>query len=150
MRRHKGTVRQFLGKATGLSCARVARLIGQYRATGRVADRRGANSGRPFAWVYTAANIRLLAEADEIRGHIRSPAAWAVLRRQYEVFGDTRFERLWRLSPAHAYNLRGSETYRTRRTTVVDHTRPTTVRIGERQRPKIADGCARLANESWE
>ena len=57
-----------------------------------------------------------------------------MLRRQYEVFGDARFERLSRLSPSHLYNLRRSKTYRARRTTI-DHTRPTTVRIGERRRP---------------
>ena len=130
----KGTVREFLGKATGLSRAQVTRLIGQYRATGRVQDRRAANSGRSFERVYTPADIRLLAEADEIGGQLCGPAACEVLRRQYEVFGDARFERLSRLSPSHLYNLRRSKTYRARRTTV-DHTRPTTVRIGERRRP---------------
>ena len=130
----KGTVRKFLGKATGLSRAQVTRLIGQYRATGRVEDRRSANSGRSFERVYTPADIRLLAEADEIGGQLCGPAACEVLRRQCEVFGDARFERLSRLSPSHLYNLRRSKTYRARRTTV-DHTRPTTVRIGERRRP---------------
>ena len=130
----KGTVRGFLGKATGLSRAQVTRLIGQYRETGRVEDRRGANSGRPFARVYTPADIRLLAEADEIGGQLCGPAACEVMRREYEVFGDARFERLSRLSPSHLYNLRRSKTYRARRTTV-EPTRPTTVRIGERRRP---------------
>ena len=130
----KGTVREFLGKATGLSRAQVARLIGQYRETGRVEDRRGANSGRPFARVYTPADIRLLAEADEIGGQLCGPAACEVMRREYAVFGDERFERLARLSPSHLYNLRRTKTYRARRTTV-EHTRPTAVRIGERRRP---------------
>ena len=133
----KGTVREFLGKATGLSRAQVTRLIGQYRATGRVEDCRAANSGRSFKRVYTAADIRLLAEADEIGGQLCGPAACEVLRREYEVFGDARFERLSRLSPSHLYNLRRSKTYRARRTTV-DHRRPTTVRIGERRRPEPA------------
>ena len=130
----KGTAREFLGKATGLSRAQVTRLIRQYRDTGRVEDRRGANSGRPFARVYTPADIRLLAEADEIGGQLCGPAACEVMRREYEVFGDARFERLARLSPSHLYNLRRSKTYRARRTTV-EHTRPTAVRIGERRRP---------------
>ena len=130
----KGTVREFLGKATGLSRAQVTRLIGQYQATGRVEDRRAENSGRSFQRVYTPADIRLLAEADEIGGQLCGPAACEVLRRQYEVFGEARFERLSRLSPSHLYNLRRSKTYRARRTTV-DHTRPTAVRIGERRRP---------------
>ena len=85
--------------------------------------------------MYTAADIRLLAEADEIGGQLCGPAACEVLRREYEVFGDERFECLSRLSPSHLYNLRRSRTYRTRRTTF-RHTRPTTVGIGERRRPE--------------
>ena len=137
----KGAGREYLGKTTGLSRAQVTRLIAQYRATGRVEDGRGANSGRPFARVYTPADIRLLAEADEIGDQLCGPAACEVLRRQCEVlrrqcevFGDRRYERLSRLSVSHLYNLRRSKTYRARRTTV-NHTRPTTVGIGERRRP---------------
>ena len=62
----KGAVRQYLAKTTGLSRAQVTRPIGQHRATGRVVDRRRGHSGRPFERVYTAADIRLLAEVDEI------------------------------------------------------------------------------------
>ena len=57
-----------------------------------------------------------------------------MLRREFEVFGDRRYERLSRLSASHLYNLRRSKTYRARRTTV-NRTRPTTVGIGERRRP---------------
>ena len=130
----KGTVREFLMKATGLSRAQVTRLVAQHRETGRIEDRRGSNSGRPFERVYTAADIRLLAQADEIGGQLCGPAACEVLRRQYEVFGDARFKRLSRLSVSHLYNLRRSRTYRTQRTTL-HHTKPTAARIGERRRP---------------
>ena len=131
----KGAVREYLGKTTGLSRAQVSRLIGQYRATGRVVDRRRGNSGRPFARVYTAADIRLLAEVDEIGNQMCGPATCAVMRRALEVFGDRRFERLAYLSSAHLYNLRDSKTYRAKRT-VWQHTKPTATRIGARQRPE--------------
>ena len=90
----KGAVRQYLAKTTGLSRAQVTRLIGQHRATGRVVDRRRGHSGRPFERVYTAADIRLLAEVDEIGNQMCGPATCAVLRRAWEVFGDPRFEAL--------------------------------------------------------
>ena len=130
----KGAAREYLGKTTGLSRAQVTRLIAQYRETGRIEDRRGGNSGRPFARVCTPADIRLLAEADEIGGQLWGPAACEVLRREFEVFGDRRHERLSRLSVSRLYNLRRSKTYRARRATV-NRTRPTTVGIGERRRP---------------
>ena len=130
----KGAVREYLVKTTGFSRAQVTRLIARHRETGRIEDRRGGNSGRPFARVYTPADIRLLAEADEIGGQLCGPAACEVLRREFEVFGDRRYERLSRLSASHLYNLRRTKTYRARRTTV-NRTRPTAVGIGERRRP---------------
>ncbi len=48
----KGLVRRFLVKVTGFSRAQVARLISQYRETGRIKDRRRGPK-RPFRWRYT-------------------------------------------------------------------------------------------------
>ena len=59
----KGLLRAFLGKATGLSRAQVARLIRQHRETGKVEDRRRGPPARPFQRKYTKADVRLLAEA---------------------------------------------------------------------------------------
>ena len=89
----KGVVRRFVAKVTGLSRAQSTRLIGQYQRTGHIRDRRyGAT--RPFERRYTAADIRLLAEVDETLGGLCGPTTRRVMRRQYEVFGDERFERL--------------------------------------------------------
>ena len=64
----KGVLRRFLAKSTGLSLPQVERLIRQYRDTGKVRDRRIANSGRAFPRRYLAGDIRLLAEVDEAYG----------------------------------------------------------------------------------
>ena len=58
-----------------------------------------------------------------------------VLRRQWEGFGDARFERLAGLSNGHLYNLRASRTYRNVRR-VWHRTRPTPIAIGVRRRPQ--------------
>ena len=137
-RSDKGAVRKYLVKTTGLSRAQVTRLIAQYRETGQIADRRQYNSGRAFERVYTAVDIRLLAEVDQIGNQMCGPATCAVMRRQFEVFGEQRFERLAYLSSSHLYNLRRSRTYRTKRT-IWHHTKPTTVHIGVRQRPEPGD-----------
>ena len=63
------------------------------------------------------------------------PATRAVMRREFEVFGQRRFERLARLSNGHLYNLRRSRTYQRKRTTFTK-TRPTPVAIGERRKPR--------------
>ncbi|MCZ0944483.1 MAG: integrase [Gammaproteobacteria bacterium] len=130
----KGLLRAFLGKATGLSRAQLARLIRQHRETGEVEDRRRGPPARPFERQYTKADIRLLAEVDRDLGQASGPATRKSLRRMFEVFGDARFERLAGLSNGHLYNLRRSRTYWAARATV-EPTRASQVPIGQRRRP---------------
>ena len=130
----KGLVKRYLGKVTGLSRAQLTRLIGQHRATGRIADRRARGPSAPFPRRYTRLDIRLLAEVDAELGQMSGAATRAVLRRQWAVFGNARFERPAKLSNGHLYNLRKSRTYRNLRT-VWTRTRPTAVSIGARRRP---------------
>ncbi len=131
----KGLVKRYLGKVTGLSRAQLTRLIAQHRVTGRIEDRRGGAPAKPFARRYTRADIRRLAEVDAALGQMSGAATRCVLRRQWEMFGDRRFERLSKLSNGHLYNLRKSLTYRNVRQ-VFERTRPSAVAIGVRRRPE--------------
>ena len=127
-------MRRFLVKTTGFSEVQIDRLIRQWRETGRIEDRRGGNRGRPFERRYTAADIRLLAEVDEAFGQMSGVATCELLRRQHEVFGEVRFERLAGLSHSHVYNLRASRTHVTKRM-VWTKTRAATVAIALREAP---------------
>ena len=115
-KRDKGVVLRFLVAATGISLKQTERLVRQWRETGAVRDRRGGGRGRPFARKYAAADIRLLAEVDEAFGQMSGLATREVPRCQFAVFGDAGFERLATISNGHVYNLRGSATYRAKRT----------------------------------
>ena len=130
----KGLVKEFLGKVTGLSRAQLTRLVGQHARTGRIEDRR-RGPARPFERRYTAADIRLLAEVDEILGERSGPATRRVMQREFEEYGRRSFERLAGLSNSHLYRLRASKTYRGRRTRIRG-TRATHVAIGERRKPR--------------
>ena len=121
----KGLVKRYLGKVTGCSRAQLTRPIRQHRETGRIEDRRGEAPVRAFERRYTRMDMRLLAQVDAQLGQISGSATRAVLRRQWKVFGDARFERLAGLSNGHLYNLRQ----------VWDRTRPSSVAIGVRRRP---------------
>ena len=131
----KALVKRYLAKTTGYSRAQLTRLIRQHRETARVVDRRDGNQGRPFARVYTPADVRLLARVDADLGQMSGLATRVVLRREHQVFGDVRFERLAGIPASHIYNLRGSRTYRTQRT-VVEGTKATAVAVGERRAPQ--------------
>ena len=134
-RADRGCVRAYIRKVCGFSPAQITRLIRQQAETGAVEDRRGRNSGRPFETVYGPADIRLLAEVDEAFMGMSGLATCEILRRQFEVHGDARFERLAGLSRSHLYNLRATRTYRTKRTTW-NRTRPSPVAIAVRKAPE--------------
>ncbi|WP_419942443.1 integrase [Candidatus Palauibacter sp.] len=130
----KGLVKAYLAKVTGLSRAQLTRLIAQHKRTGHIRDRRRKPPANAFQRRYTPRDVALLAEVDAAYGRLSGPATKEILRRQYEVHGDGRFERLARISNGHIYNLRARRDYRLGALSL-DKTRPVQVSIGVRRRP---------------
>jgi len=87
-----------------------------------------------FPRKYTPSEIGLLARTDELHGWLSGPATKKSMEREYEVYGHAEFGDISRISIAHLYNLRRSNTYQgmTRRYT---KTKPVVSRIGERAKP---------------
>ena len=133
-KKDRGLVLRYLCRITGYSRQQMTRLVGQWRRTGRVEDRR-RGPARPFTTRYTAEDAALLAEVDTLHGTLSGPATKKLCERAYERFGDGRFERLAGISVSHLYNLRRGKVY-LRKRGKVDKTRPVKVRIGERRVPR--------------
>ncbi len=133
-RAERGVVRAYLQHFSGYSRAQLTRLVSRWvRYKSLVKQYRAP--AHAFARRYNAADVALLAQVDAAMDTLSGPATACVLRRQREVFGDTRFERLGSISPAHVYNLRHSHAYRTRRV-VHTKTQPRhTPSIGLRKAP---------------
>ena len=131
-RGEKGVIRRYVEKVTGYSRSQVSRLIAEYHGTGRL--RRRQYRRHRFPRKYSPAEIGLLARTDELHGWLSGPATKKIMEREYEVYGNAEFGNISRISIAHLYNLRGSNTYRgmTRRYT---KTKPVVSRIGEHARP---------------
>ena len=131
-RETKGLVRRFVGKMTGLSRAQVTRLISQFVKTQGVKPT--VYRRRRFRRRYTTADVVTLVEVDQAHGRLSGPATCAILKREYDVFGNQQYKRLAAISNGHLYNLRNSVGYRRQR---IDYTatRPTPVSIGERRKP---------------
>ena len=131
-RGEKGVIRRYIEKVTGYSRSQVSRLIAEYKRTGRL--RRMQYRRHRFPRKYTPSEIGLLARTDELHGWLSGPATKKIMEREYEVYGHAEFGNISRISIAHLYNLRRSNTYRgmTRRYT---KTKPVVSRIGERVRP---------------
>ncbi len=133
-RAHRGPVLSYLQRLSGYSRAQVTRLVSRWDAGKRlVKDYRAP--AHAFARRYTSADVALLADVDRAMGMMSGPATACVLRRQRDVFGDARFERLGSISVGHLYNLRNSAPYRAHRI-VLTKTRPTkAATIGVRKAP---------------
>ncbi len=131
-RGEKGVIRRYIEKVTGYSRSQVSRLIAEYKRTGRL--RRMQYRRHCFPRKYSPSEIGLLARTDELHGWLSGPATKKIIEREYEVYGHAEFGNISRISIAHLYNLRRSNTYRgmTRRYT---KTKPVVSRIGERVRP---------------
>jgi transposase InsO family protein len=133
-RAHRGPVLAYLQRLSGYSRAQITRLVSRWDAGKRlVKDYRAPEHA--FARRYTPADVALLADVDQAMGTMSGPATACVLRRQRDVFGDARFERLGSISVGHLYNLRNSAPYRAQRV-VLTKTRPTqAATIGVRKAP---------------
>ena len=133
-RRDRGAVLRYIRRFSGFSRAQVTRLVSRW-CTERVLVKRYRAPAHAFARRYTLADQVLLAEVDRAMDGLSGPATVCVLRRQRDVFGDTRFERLGSLSVGHLYNLRASAGYRARRVRLTK-TRPVKASmIGVRKAP---------------
>ena len=131
-RAEKGVIRRYVKKVTGYSRSQVSRLIAEYKRTGRL--KKTEYRRHRFPRKYTPSEVGLLARTDELHGWLSGPATKKVMEREYEVYGHAEFENISRISVAHLYNLRRSNTYRgmTRRFT---KTKPVVSKIGERAKP---------------
>jgi len=131
-RDEKGVIRRYLERVTGYSRAQVSRLIRRYKQTGHL-NKREYRRHR-FPRKYIPSEVGLLAKTDELHQWLSGPATKKIMEREYEVYGHSEFGNISRISVAHLYNLRRSNTYRnmTRR---FAKTKPAVSRIGERAKP---------------
>jgi hypothetical protein len=140
----KGAVLAYLQHLSGYSRAQLTRLVSRWMH-GKPLVKNYRRPEHAFARRYTAADVALLAEVDRAMGTLSGPATACVLRRQRDVFKDTRFERLGDISVAHLYNLRNGAPYRAQRV-VLTKTRPSRgAGIGvraRRRRPRDARGSS--------
>jgi len=131
-RAERGLMLRYLERVSGYSRQTVTRLVAQYRDTGRLQRRQRTVAG--FVRYYTQADVRLLAELDELHGTPCGAAAKKLCERMYQVYGNSRYEALSHISVSHLYNLRKANGYQRRRRHF-DRTRPTRSQIAQRRQP---------------
>ena len=126
-------MRRYLVKISGLSKARITRLIARWRERGVIQPQ--ASRRHRFPRRYTPSDIKLLAKTDGAHEGLSAPAVRRILQREFKVHRQAEYERLASISASHIYNLRRTRAYREQR---VHHTqtRASAVSIGERRKPQ--------------
>jgi transposase InsO family protein len=132
-RADKGVVLRFLERVSGYSRQQLTRLV-KRGAERHPLIKRYRASRTSFARTYTSADVLLLAHTDTLHGTLSGLATKKLMERAYDMFGDTRYERLATISVAHLYNLRQRAGYERHRQ-VWTRTRPVMIPIGERRAP---------------
>ncbi len=131
-KKQRGVVQHYIQKLTGLKPARLTRLIKQFKETTRVQVKQYQR--HKFPRTYTVDDVALLAEADLALRRLNGPATAKIFQREFKLFGQSKYDRLSKISPSHIYNLRQNQLYRDK-TKLFQKTKPRQVSIGERRKP---------------
>ncbi len=130
---YRGTVRSYLAQVTGFGSAQMTRLIRQHKKSGHIVL--AVRTQPTFTGKYLPEDVIELARIDEIHEDLSGPAMVRILKREYGLFGNKACVRLKHLSASHLYNLRKTNRYQRRHSTFTK-TKPASVSIGERTKPR--------------
>ncbi len=132
-KKERGIVISYLKQMTGLSRGHVKKLIKRKKRNGRILRITGTRYRIPK--VYDASDIARLIETDNAHMRMSGKATKAILKRQFEVFNDLRFEKIRHISVSHIYNLRGTRQYESH-ILFVQKTQAVNRNIGIRRKPR--------------
>ena len=142
-RADKGVILSYLRRTSGYSRPQLTRLVSRWEGNRLASVPLAKRYSAPvcaFARKYSPADVALLVEMDTANADVCGPAIAHLLRRAYSVYGESKYERLAKLSVSHLYNLRKSAGYQAQRTSFTK-TRPVVNSIGVRKAPR-PDGRA--------
>jgi hypothetical protein len=130
----KSSVLKYLSKLLGYSHIQIKRLV-KKAVRGNLHDPRTTKNKKSFQRKYTNADIKLLADFDDVANYPNGYSLIASFVRMFVEFKDTRFERLAEISHGHIYNLRKTKIYQ-KVTIKFQHTKPISENlIGIREKP---------------
>lgn len=132
-KKERGIVISYIKKFTGMSRGHVKKLIKRKKRNGRIL--RVTDTRRFFPKIYDVSDIARLIETDNAHQRMSGKATKEILRRQYEVYKDLRFEKVQHISVSHIYNLRGTRQYQSH-ILYIEKTRAVNANIGIRKKPR--------------
>lgn len=131
-KKDKGVIVAYLQKITGYSRQQMTRLIRKHQQTGYVKRKQRITGG--FTKKYTQEDIGLLAKMDELHETLSGAATKKLCERACNIFQQSEYGRLAKISVSHLYNLRNSKPYKNQRWNY-EKTKPKVSPIGQRRKP---------------
>lgn len=123
-KKDKKIVVNYLKKFTGYKPAQLYRLITRAKkGTLKRKKYKRVNPNRK----YSAIDIKLLEKTDEFHSRLNSITTKAILKREYEVFGNKDYQNIAQISSSHINNLRKHQIYRA---SWLNHTKARQISIG--------------------
>jgi hypothetical protein len=132
-KKERSIVLSYLKKMTGLSRGHVKKLVKKKKRNGRLL--RSTYARHHFPKVYDSEDIARLIETDNAHGLMSGKATQEILRRQYDIFNDLRYEKIRHISVSHIYNLRQTRQYESH-ILFIKKTCATNANIGVRRKPR--------------
>ena len=133
VRKEKTILKEYLVSMTGYSNIHIKRLICRKINHGKLCQ--AAQKRNKFKTVYTPEDIALLVKTDNAHNRLSGPATKQILVRAWEVFKDSAYEKLSKISITHLYRLRGKRQYVSHSNTFA-HTQAVNANIGIRRKPQ--------------
>lgn len=130
-RKEKRTIINYLTKITGYKKAQIMRLI-KRSCLGKLFQKKYTRTSG-YHRIYDATDIKLLERTDEYHRRLNSWATKEILRREYEVYGQAKFQNIAKVSVSHINNLRHRPIYRNY---WVNGTKSREIPIGTTQAPE--------------
>jgi hypothetical protein len=131
-KKNRGVIKEYIVTMTGYSDDQIDKLIKRKKKFGRVFLME--RTQHTFPKKYEAHDVALLADVTSALNHPNGKAVKQMMVDMYNIYGDTRFERLKQISVSHFYNLRETNIFQSR---ILNYTktRPAKVNIGVRKKP---------------
>ena len=128
-RKDKRVVLLYLKKITGYKHTQLFRLVEKARIGKLVRLKYVRN--KPSK-VYGIPDIKLLEATDELHLRLSERATLEILRREFEIFGHSEFQKISSVSHSHITNLRHSLVYKSG---WINHTKARQIQIGQTMKP---------------
>lgn len=133
-KKERGIILTYMGTMTGLSRPQLKRLAKRKKRYRKLSVK--TDGRHTFPVKYTTSDVARLIETDNAHGRISGDATKEILRREFVVYGDKRYENISKISVAHLYNLRNTKEQYKSAILFMQKTQATQVAIGMRMKPK--------------